>query len=220
VRLLVSGCTVSAGRLMAKRPDRLGVLMTPRAGNRIPVASATGTVWAADNDCFQGLHAPRYLRFLAKIVESGSRPQWVTCPDVVGDMGATWRLYFDWMPVLRSLGLPVALVLQDGLERLKHRGPFPHALGEVAAVFVGGSTEWKLSDHAARFIREAKDAGKLVHVGRVNSLRRIEYFAPLGVDSIDGSGFSAWGDKRIHLAVKWIDRALTRRQLTMFGGTA
>lgn len=29
MRLLVSGCTVGAGHWMKRRPDRLGVLMTP-----------------------------------------------------------------------------------------------------------------------------------------------------------------------------------------------
>lgn len=194
---------------MTQRPDRLGVLMTPRSGNRITV----GATWAADNDCFQGLHAPRFLRFLAKIVESGSRPLWVACPDVVADARATLRQYAAWEPVIHELGLPVALVGQDGL--LATDIPW----NCIDAFFVGGSTAWKLSDDAAGLIREAKDRGKLVHAGRVNSLRRIEYFAPLGVDTFDGSGFSAWGDKRIHLAVKWIDRAM-RGQGVMFGGNA
>lgn len=208
MRLLVSGCTVGAAAWMAKRPDRLGVLMTPRNGNRIPVAAQIPVVWAADNDCFQGLHPQRWMRFLAKILDSGSRPLWVACPDVVGDAGGTWRLYHLWAPVLRSLGLPVALVLQDGLEKLKHRASLPQEWDDLAAVFVGGSTGWKLSEHAAGFVREAKARGKLVHAGRVNSLRRIQHFARLGADTFDGSGFSAWGDKRIGLAVRWIDRAL------------
>ncbi len=193
---------------MAKRPDRLGVLMTPRNGNRIGKADAAGTVWAADNDCFQGLHPVRWLRFLAKVVESGSRPVFVACPDVVADAGATWALYDRWAPVLRSLGLPVALVLQDGLERFKWRARLPSAWDEIAAVFVGGSTAWKEGPHAAALVDEAKARGKWIHVGRVNSERRIKRFAELGADSFDGSGFSAWGDKRIALAVKWIDRAL------------
>lgn len=213
MRLLVSGCTVSCARVMAKRPDRLGALMNPRSGNRISWADGLKVPWAADNDCFQGLHAPRFLRFLAKIVESGSRPLWVACPDVVGDMAATWERYFVWGPVIRSLGLPVALVLQDGLELLKNRGPFPSQLEQVDAVFIGGSTEWKLSDHAERFARMAKERGKLVHAGRVNSLLRIRHFARIGVDTFDGTGFSAWGDKRIHLAVRWIDRALSQGSL-------
>lgn len=195
---------------MARRPDRLGVLMTPRSGNRIAVATKAATVWACDNDCFQGLQAVRWLRFLAKVVESGSKPAWVACPDVVGDAGGTWRQYHLWAPVMRSLGLPVALVLQDGLEKLKHRASLPCEWDNLAAVFVGGSTNWKLSDYAADFVREAKRRGKLVHAGRVNSLKRIEYFADLGADTFDGSGFSKWGDKRIALAVRWIDQAMTK----------
>lgn len=190
---------------MAKRPDRLGVLMTPRAGNRIGTADRAGTIWAADNDCFQGLKPVQWLRFLAKIVESGSMPKFVACP---ADAGETWRLYHLWAPVIRSLGLPVALVLQDGLELFKHRASLPATWDEIVAVFVGGSTKFKEGPCAAELIKEAKARGKWVHIGRVNSERRIRRFAELGADSFDGSGFSAWGDKRIGLAVKWIDRAL------------
>jgi hypothetical protein len=191
---------------MAKRPDRLGALMTPRAGNRIPRADAASTVWAADNDCFQGLKPVQWLRFLAKIIESGSRPVFVACPDVVADADATRKQFDVWAPVLRSLGLPIAYVLQDGLERTNWRTFFPWY--EIDAVFVGGSTKWKEGPHVAPLLAEAKRHGKWVHVGRVNSLRRITKFAAMGADSFDGTGFSAWGDKRIGLAVKWIDAAL------------
>lgn len=217
---MVSGCTVSAAAWMAKRPDRLGVLMTPRNGNRIAVAVKNATVWAGDNDCFQGLHAPRFLRFVAKVLESGHKPAWVACPDVVGDSTTTLRQFDVWEPMLHSLGLPVALVGQDGLE------PTAVPWDRLDAFFIGGSTEWKLGDPAATLAREAHDRGKLVHVGRVNSLRRIVYFArrmrdgQAWCDTIDGSGFSAWGDKRIHLAVRWIDKALADRQTVMFGGQA
>jgi hypothetical protein len=188
--------------------------MTPRNGNRIPTAEVTGTVWAADNDCFQGFHAPRFLRFLAKIVDSGSRPLWVAAPDVVGDANATLRHFGVWEPLIRSLGLRVALVGQDGLRAADV--PWDRLDG----FFVGGSTAWKLGDDAAFLIREAKGRGKTVHAGRVNSLRRIAYFQPLGVDTFDGTGFSAWGDKRIALAVKWIDRVQRSGQRTLFGGNA
>lgn len=220
MRLLVCGCTVSAAALMAKRPDRLGVLMTPRSGNRIAHADDAGAIWAADNDCFNGLHPVRWLRFLAKIVESGSRPLWVACPDVVGDAEATRRLYDLWSPVMRSLGLPVAYVLQDGLETWRWDLFFPWA--DIAGVFVGGTTKWKEGPHVASLITEAKRQGKWVHVGRVNSERRIKRFAELGADSFDGSGFSAWGDKRIGLAVKWIDRALRslKNQQSLFTETS
>ena len=205
MRLLVSGCTDGAAREMKARPDRLGVLMTPRNGNRIDTAAAAGTVWAADNDCFQGLHAARFLRFLAKVVEARSKPLWVAAPDVVADAAATLRQFAAWEPAIHSLGLPVALVGQDGLM------PAGVPWDRLEGFFVGGSTEWKLSTDAARLVAEAKARGKLVHAGRVNSLTRIEHFARLNADTFDGSGFSAWGDKRIKLAVRWIDRCVRRR---------
>lgn len=207
MRLLVCGCTVTLGRMMAERPDRFGVLMTPRSGHRIEWANRAGVPWAGDNDCFNGLNAARWLGFLRKILRSGSTPAWIACPDVVADMGATWSQYDIWAPVLRSLGLPVALVAQDGLERLRWRSFLRQEWQRIACLFIGGSTQWKLGPHARALIDEAKTRGKWVHVGRVNSLRRIRHFAEMGVDSIDGTGFSAFGDKRMGLAVKWIDRA-------------
>jgi hypothetical protein len=212
---------------MAKRPDRLGVLMTPRAGNRVEWAVARGTIWAGDNDCFQGLHAPRWLRFLAKCAEAPEPPVWVACPDAVGDALATWHQYVAWSPAMRALGLPVALVLQDGCELYFRPGcPLARCWDEIAAVFVGGSTEWKLSDAAIEVCREAKARGKWVHVGRCNTLRRITYFARRArdagftIDSFDGTGFSRFGDKRIPHAVRWIDRAMADRQTVLWGGVA
>lgn len=213
MKFLISGCSDASLARMAERPDILGVLMTPRAGNRIKQADAAGAVWAADNDCFQGLKPIPWLRFLAKLVESGSAPKFVACPDAVGDAGETWRLYRLWAPVLRSLGLPVALVLQDGLEKFKHRASLPSAWDEIAAVFVGGTTRFKEGPHAAALIGEAKQRGKWVHVGRCSTERRIRRFAELGVDSIDGAEVARQQDKFLPLIVKWIDRALRSERL-------
>lgn len=216
MRILVSGCTDTVAEWHGKRPDRVGALLTPDAGNGTPPA---GQEWAADNSCFGGLNAPKWLRLLAKLARSPRKPLWVTCPDKVADAGETWRLYLLWAPVLRSLGLPVALVLQDGLESFKWRSYLPATWDEIAAVFVGGSSAWKQSEHAERFCREAKERGKLVHVGRVNTRARIRLVARWGVvDSIDGSGWSRWGAKRIGKGVRWIDRALrdVARQPVLF----
>jgi hypothetical protein len=221
----VSGCTRTTQQVMLRRPDRLGVLLTPANGNREWWDETVA--WACDNDCFKGLNAPAYLRMLARVVGFRTRPAFVPCPDVVADAGKTWDGYDAWVPVLRSLGLPVALVLQDGIERLRWGARLPHAMRfELAAVFVGGSTAWKLGDHAARLSLEAHAAGLHVHWGRVNTLRRIVYIArrmrdgQAWCDTIDGTGFSSYGDKRIPKAVEWIDRALADRQRVMFGGQA
>jgi hypothetical protein len=160
---------------------------------------------------------------LASISSFKSKPKWVTCPDVVGDAGATWESFNRWEPILSLLGLPIALVLQDGLERLRNRGPLPSTWDKISAVFVGGSTAWKLSDHAARLTLEAHERGKLVHYGRINTRRRIRFLAQeqmagrLWVDSIDGSGFSTFGDTRMPAFIRWADGAYANHQPLLFG---
>jgi hypothetical protein len=52
---------------------------------------------------------------------------------------------------------PIALVAQDGLERLPV--PWEH----LQAVFIGGSSQWKLGPHATSLVREAKERSKWVH---------------------------------------------------------
>ena len=130
----------------------------------------------------------------------------VSCPDVVADARATLRLFEEWRPALQYVWAtvneddvdpgqpvhqPIAFVAQDGQERLPV--PWEH----FQALFVGGSTQWKLGPHAAALIREAKRRGKWVHVGRVNTLRRIAWFKALEVDSIDGTGFARFTRVRL-----------------------
>lgn len=67
---------------------------------------------------------------------------------------------------------------------------------DIQAVFIGGSTEWKLSGHAAQVIRAAQALEKWVHAGRVNTPGRFEHFERLGVDSIDGTGLSRFSHMR------------------------
>jgi hypothetical protein len=226
MRLLVTGCTRTVERLAKDRPDRLGVLYTPAAGNSIEWAGKRGLPWACDNSCFGGLDAPKWLRFLANLAAFETRPLWVACPDAVADAGKTQEMWCVWQPVLTSLALPIAFVLQDGIERMKWRPQLTLAWDQITAVFVGGSTEFKVGDDAARLSLEAHQRGKLVHFGRVNSWTRIVYLArrmrdgELWCDSIDGSGWSRWGDINIPKAIRWIDQAMSDKQQVLFGGIA
>jgi hypothetical protein len=127
---------------------------------------------------------------------------WVACPDVVADAAATLDLFQQWQPRLKGRNLPVALVAQDGLEKL--RVPW----SKLEALFIGGSTEWKEGDAARKLARRCKARGKLLHMGRVNSLRRIRLAAEFGCDSIDGSGFSMFPDTRIPKGLRWIEQSL------------
>lgn len=105
----------------------------------------------------------------------------VVCPDVVGDAAATLARFDVYEPVIRRYGYPVAFVTQDGLTL----AAVPWERFEV--LFVGGSTEHKLYG-AWEFITEAKRRGKWVHVGRVNSAKRISTFWM--ADSVDGTSLA------------------------------
>lgn len=181
--ILVSGATATTTRL---GPHRLGALMQPRSGNRTP----TDRPWALDNDGFQGFKgAP----FVAMLQRYHGQPGclWCAAPDVVGDAQATLELFKQWRRVIVWFGYPVALVAQDGLEH--ERVPWHR----FEALFIGGSTEWKLGSAAAELVKEAQRRGKLVHMGRVNSRDRLEYAGSLNVDSVDGTQASMFADTHL-----------------------
>lgn len=134
-----------------------------------------------------------------------SRLLFVVAPDVVADADSTLLRFRFWRPVLDYYQLPIAFVAQDGQE--DHPPPWD----AIRCLFIGGSTRWKLGMHARRLIGEAKARGKWVHVGRVNTLRRMWLFSSLGVDSFDGTAFSKLPDKFI----PWMLRRLTAQQHVM-----
>lgn len=160
------------------RPD-MPAMLQPGMGNLPPV----GQPWAADNGRFSKpttYSDERYLAWLAKR-PGQDRCLFATAPDVVGDAAATLALSAPMFGRIRGLGYRVALVAQDGLEEL------PVPWDEFDALFIGGTTAWKLSEAAAGLAREAKRRGKWVHMGRVNSLRRLRYADAIGCDSADGT---------------------------------
>lgn len=178
----------------------LGVLLTPTAGNRVEHPLNLGLPWAADNAAFAGFDECKFTRMLDRI-EGKRGCLWVAAPDTVANAAATLEQFERWEPIIRSHGLPVALVLQDGQEHL------PVPWDRLDAAFVGGSTEWKLGEDSRKLVAEAKARGLWVHCGRVNSRARIGYAAGIGCDSCDGSGFSMWPDKRIPLGLRWCKEA-------------
>lgn len=102
-------------------------------------------------------------------------------PDVVGDAEATITRSKPFLPVIRAMGFPVALVAQNGLEYLT----VPWDVFDV--LFLGGDTTWKLGPAAAELTREAAERGKWIHMGRVNSECRWQYAAGIGCHSTDGT---------------------------------
>lgn len=150
--------------------------------------------FAIDNGAFSRFNRKAFLSLLER--EEGRRQQcrFVAVPDVVGSARRTLEVFDHWIDQLR--GWPLALVAQDGQEDL----PIPW--DQIEAVFIGGTTEWKMGKHAVAVIKAAKAIGKHVHIGRVNTPGRFEYFEQLGAHSIDGTGLSrySWMREKIYRA--------------------
>jgi hypothetical protein len=185
--VLVSGATVTHKRFSGT--PYFGHLITPSGKHRMGPIIEGCNFWAADNDFFWRPDPDAFRGMLARIAGL-PRCLFVACPDVVGDAGVTLANFDLWQPEIAALGLPVALVGQDGAE--DRDLPWDR----IAAFFVGGSTEFKESRAAMDLCDEAKRWGKWVHVGRVNTLRRLRKVFDWGsIDSIDGTCFSKWPDK-------------------------
>jgi hypothetical protein len=204
VRLLVSGATDTLRRLAPQDGDVLGCLPVPGGGNDPKSLQSLGLPIAADNGCFNGLNADKFVRMLNAFREAGVPLEWVAVPDKVADGDETFRLWGRWEPVVRAFGFRPCLVLQDGMTRFDVHQFDPPAL------FIGGTTGFKLGTLAASVTADWRAKGRPVHMGRVNSRDRIRYAVEIGCTSCDGSGFSKWPDTRIPLGVRWIREAMSR----------
>ena len=108
-----------------------------------------------------------------------------------------------WLPRIRALGLPAALVAQDGLEELE----VPWDTFDV--LFIGGSDAFKLGPAAAQLVAEAKARGKRVHMGRVNSWKRMSYADAIGCDTADGTYIGFGPAKNTPKVIGWMRRLRT-----------
>ena len=147
--------------------------------------------FAIDNGAFSCFMPSSFRSLLKREYEHRNLCRFVAVPDVVGDARRTLEVFDVWRDELKEW--PLALVMQDGQEHL----PIPWS--QIDAIFVGGSTAWKLGPSAAACIKAAKALEKWVHVGRVNTPGRYEYFEDIGADSIDGTGLARYQDMRQNL---------------------
>jgi hypothetical protein len=85
---------------------------------------------------------------------------------------------------------------------------------EFDALFVGGSTEWKLGEDAAWLVQQARGRDKWVHMGRVNSLRRLRYAHRIGCQSVDGTFLAFGPDLNLARLCGWLP-ALDQLELAL-----
>lgn len=154
-----------------------GQLITPLTGY-----SNHGGMFAIDNGGYSRQDMRAFERILRREEKNKGKCAFVCVPDVVGSARLTLELFHDLKQGLADW--PLAFVCQDGQEDLSV--PW----GDISAIFIGGSTEWKMSRGVTALIRAANWRRIWTHVGRINTGKRWEYFAKMGVGSCDGSAMA------------------------------
>jgi len=162
--------------LMHEYPGLLGNLFSPGAWQ------TPHGVYALDNGRFSARGADWSERDWLKLIDKAAghprRPEWVLCPDVVGNWKATMKDWDRWNGRLRATGWGVAVAVQDGAT------PEEVAAMSPNVVFVGGTTGWKL-----RTMQMWCKTFPRVHVARVNTEERAMSCFDAGAESIDGTGW-------------------------------
>lgn len=157
-------------------------------------------IWVGDNGAwsdftqgkpFDGSRFARFIGWVVGQVKAGNPPRWIALPDIVMGGPQSLNLSLAWLRWLRKIPelatMRFMLVVQNGMEccastltRLRR------VVGPLVGVFVGGDTDWKLRTKG--FWRAfTYMLGAILHVGRVNSAKRIESCGKVEADSFDGT---------------------------------
>lgn len=162
----------------------LGCITTPDQGN-VVFPDDIDTI--ADNGCFSAKWEER--RWWPWLLDQPRSIRFAVCPDVFDpDCGPCheetvdrWRHFSVRM---RVAGFTPAFVCQVGATP----GSVP---GDAEVLFLGGTTAWKLGPEAWAIAKAWRDT-KWLHMGMVNSERRLRVALAMGCHSCDGT-FLTWG---------------------------
>lgn len=185
------------------KENGIGILLTPDtafAGPKYERILHHYSLWAADNGCFA--HPDRtpsdLLAWLERLPQRDAL--FFPAPDVVGNAKLTIERSLPVLPQIRKLGFKAAFVAQNGIEET----PIPW--DEFDCLFIGGDTEFKLSEQSKDLVAEAKSRSKWVHMGRVNSYRRLKLANDWGCDSADGTYLRFTGPLGVENILKWLQK--------------
>ena len=160
----------------------VGVMLQPGSGYVASVEALGFPCWAADNGCYaQGekFRLGRFLTWLDRVPLS--RLLFAVAPDVFPDAEMTITRARPVLRTFRERGIRGAFVAQNDAEYTAI--PWD----EFDCLFLGGEDTWKLGPGARGVVLEARRRAKWVHMGRVNSERRLRYAHTIGCDSADGT---------------------------------
>lgn len=149
----------------------------------------------------------KYLQFVKKYIH---KADWIVLPDVVCNKDMTIQKSRQYIDVIKDYKASVKMlfVWQDGMTETDLR-PFT---SKGVGVFVGGSTKAKM-DNLQWIAKHCKDNSVWCHVGRINTLNRLEQIYVSGANSFDGSGIVRFLPTLELLSAR-IDNE--RRQLSLF----
>lgn len=205
---------LAGGGLTAAVKGGRGVGIMCQPGNKLHHKIPAFGIFAADNACFAGRwDEETWLAWLDALPREGCL--FASAPDVFKDAEATWERSRPYLKLIREMGFPAALVAQDGL--------LEPPWDAFDCLFLGGSTDFKLSPWALHLAGEARRRGKWSHMGRVSSLVRVQLAALAGCHSVDGT-FLRYGPERrlpeVRAWLRWADRyeRLARPERSWVGG--
>lgn len=133
----------------------------------------------------------------------GAKADWTVLPDIVAGGAPSLEMSLKWMRTVLNESPRALLAVQNGITPEDVR-PF---LGPRVGIFVGGDTAWKLGT-LSDWGHLAAQVGCWLHVGRVNTARRIFSCARAEATSFDGTSAS-----RYAVTLPRLDNA--RRQLSL-----
>lgn len=128
-------------------------------------------------------------KFERLVSTHGKRADWIVLPDIVCGGLVSLERSLNWLGTLRQ-ELPQAKLLipvQNGMETFDVE-PW---LDEQTGVFVGGDTTWK-EQTMHIWGQLCEQFGAHLHVGRVNTRRRIKLCSMAGASSFDGTSASRY----------------------------
>jgi hypothetical protein len=121
------------------------------------------------------------------LAELGAGADFVVLPDVVGDGHRSLARSIAWLPTVGAVNPRVLLPVQDGMTAVE----VVPVLAALFGLFVGGTTEWKVST-LPRWAALARHHGKYLHIARVNTARRIRLCQMAGAHSFDGTSVTRY----------------------------
>lgn len=175
----------------------LGCITTPKQYNTVKFET-----WdvIADNGCFsKRWDAAEWLDWLKRLPPV----RFAVCPDVADPEGgsethaATLERWWTWSPEIRDLGHVPAFVCQPGCR-------VEDVPEDAEVLFIGGHNEYKLGEHV-REICAAYQGERWLHMGRVNSRKRLRIAHEFGCDSVDGTLLTYGPDIYLPKVIAWLE---------------